>query len=189
MCTINAALTIYIDLLRSRLLGGRRRYILPSLSPSQPVIADENIICWGTFLNFYAFFAPQTQHSTAQSTPTSSKATTRRSEPDKASRQSWFEPTCRRAFIAVFSKRTKNSKYARPTKISNHCNHSQTSLGVMLPVHCSFSPSFLFRPCMQRPVRGRWSFWHLQVASLHLKPWTSLSASFIRILFNSCERA
>ena len=37
--------------------GGHRRYILPPLSPSQPVIADDNIICWETFLNFCAFFA------------------------------------------------------------------------------------------------------------------------------------
>ena len=54
-----------------------------------------------------------------------------------------------------------------------------------------FCPSFLFRPCMRRPscFRGPWSSWHLQVARLHLKPWTSKSASFIRILFNFCSRA
>ena len=40
--------------------------------------------------------------------------------------------------------------------------------------------------------RSPWSSWHLQVASLHLKPWIFLSASFGRILFmfNSslCQR-
>ena len=36
----------------------------------------------------------------------------------QASRQNWRDPLCRRAFIqiAVFSKRTKKSKSARPTK-------------------------------------------------------------------------
>ena len=66
--------------------GGYRPYILPPLSPSQPAIADENMACWGTFLNFFAFFAPQAQHSTAQLTRTSSKASTRRSERDNASK-------------------------------------------------------------------------------------------------------
>ena len=56
-------------------------------SPSQPVIAGENIICWGTFLKYVAFFAPQAQHCTAQSTRTSSEASTLRSERDNASKQ------------------------------------------------------------------------------------------------------
>ena len=33
-----------IDLLRSRLSGGHPRYILPPLSPSQPVIVGDNIL-------------------------------------------------------------------------------------------------------------------------------------------------
>ena len=37
--------------------GGHARHILPIPSPSQPVIADEEITCWGTLLNFFAFFA------------------------------------------------------------------------------------------------------------------------------------
>ena len=37
--------------------GGQARHILPTLSPSQPVIADEEIICWGTLPKFKAFFA------------------------------------------------------------------------------------------------------------------------------------
>ena len=51
--------------------------------------------------------------------------------------------------------------------------------------------SFLFRTCIRRPgcFRGPWSTWHLQVASWHLKPWNSLSASFIRIFFNPSLRA
>ena len=44
--------------------GGHARYILPPLRPF--VVADENIISGGTFLNFFAFFAPQAQPSTAQ---------------------------------------------------------------------------------------------------------------------------
>ena len=37
--------------------GGHARVILPTLSPSQPVIADDEIICWGTLPKFFAFFA------------------------------------------------------------------------------------------------------------------------------------
>ena len=32
------------------------RYVLLPLSPSQPVIAHDNIICWGTLLNLFACF-------------------------------------------------------------------------------------------------------------------------------------
>lgn len=41
---------------RSRLLRGHARDILPPLSPSQPEIADDNITCWGTFLNSFPFY-------------------------------------------------------------------------------------------------------------------------------------
>ena len=44
----------YFDLAH---LGGHARHILPPFSPSRPVFADEEIICWGTLLNFFAFFA------------------------------------------------------------------------------------------------------------------------------------
>ena len=93
-------------------LGGHGRYFFPPLSPSRPVIADEKIIFWGTFLNFFAFFAPQALHSTAHPI-----------QPAQA--DNWLEPACRRAFIqrAEFSKRTKKSKSAWPTKIYNY-SHS-----------------------------------------------------------------
>ena len=48
------------------------------LGPSQPVIANAEILCWGTFQNLFAFFC---KHST------SNRASTRRSERDKASKQ------------------------------------------------------------------------------------------------------
>ena len=69
------------------------------ISPSQPLIADDNIICWGTFLNFFASYIPV-----------------------------YFVPST----------------------------------------------------CMRRPgwYPRAWSSWHLQVLSLHLKSWTSVSASF-----------
>ena len=84
--------------------------------------------------------------------------------------------------LAVFSKRSKISKYPRPTKIYNH---SQSRLAVMLPATLLLL-SFLFRPCMRRPdcFRGPWSSWNLQVASLQLKTRPSLSASVVRIWFN-----
>ena len=155
-------------------------------------------------MNFFAFFAPQAQHSTAQhsaaqSTRTSSKASTRRSERDNAaSRQSRLEPARHRAFIqlAVFSKRTsKKSKSPRPTNIyTSMQNHSQSTSLCWCDVACTllFLSVLSIRPCMRRPrcFRGPWSSWHLQVASLHLKRWTSPSASsfaFYSIL--PCERA
>ena len=49
--------TTHIDVLDLAHFGGHPRYILAPLIPSHPVIAEENIICWGTFLNFFAFFA------------------------------------------------------------------------------------------------------------------------------------
>ena len=41
-------------------------------------------------------------------------------------------------------------------------------------------PFYAFRTCGRRPgcYPEAWSSWHLQVVSLHLKSWTSLSASF-----------
>ena len=127
-------ITIGLPYLDLAYFGGIRQYILPSLSPSQPVIADESIICWGTFLNLFAFFAPQAQHSTVNTHKQQKQVRADQSATTQAGRQRWLEPACRGAFtqLAVFSKR-KKSKSARPTKIYNHCNHSQSSLlaGVM----------------------------------------------------------
>ena len=63
--------------------GGHRRYFLPPLSLYLLVI----IFRWGTFLNFFAFFAPQAQRNTVQLIRTSSKASTPRSERNNASKQ------------------------------------------------------------------------------------------------------
>ena len=89
----------YVDL---AYFGGHRRHNLPPLRPAQPVIADEEIICWGT-LNLFVFFVPGT--------------------------------------------------------------------------------------CMRRPgwYPQAWSSWHLQVVSLHLISWTSLSASFAFCSILPCE--
>ena len=87
------------------------------------------------------------QHSTAQRSPPAQAAEQVRADQSattQASIQSWLEAACRRAFIqlVVFSKRTKKSKSARPTRMYNH---SQSSLaGVMLPVHCSSLRPFYF---------------------------------------------
>ena len=43
----------YLDLAH---FEGHARGVLPPLSPSQPVIADEEIICWGILPKFFAFF-------------------------------------------------------------------------------------------------------------------------------------
>ena len=76
---------------------------LSALSPSQPVIADENIICEGIFLELFAF-APQAQHSTAkpvQLAQAAKKASTRRSERNNARKQSWLEPVRRRGIYTA----------------------------------------------------------------------------------------
>ena len=83
--------------------------ILPPFSFSQPVIAEEKII-WGTYLNFLPFFAPHTQHSTAQSTRTSSKAIPRRSDRDNASKQSWLDPACRGVYAAHCSQNVRSNR-------------------------------------------------------------------------------
>ena len=64
--------------------------------------------------------------------------------------------------------------------------------------HCSISPSFWllntwhrvsFRACMRRPGCCSGASRHLQVVSLHLKSWTSLSASSAFCSILPCERA
>ena len=90
----------------------------------------------------------------------------------QASRQSWLEPAYRRAFIVKALVRWATGKRAGVM-------HERFAYKLL------FSPSYLFRPCMRRQgcFRGPWSSWHLQIVSLNLKPWTSLSASFTHILF------
>ena len=161
--------TSRLNSLRCRLL---RRKPSPYSPSSQPFSACKlptiEHYLWGNLPECLRFLrsASAAQLSTAQSTRTSSKASTRRSERDnvskQASRQRWLEPACRRAFVqlAVFSKRTKKSKYARPTKTYNHCNHSQSRLaGVTSPVHCtllytalSLHPFYFVHACVVRVV-------------------------------------
>ena len=169
---------VVIELLRR--LGRHARHILPPLRPCQPVNAGENVICWETFMKLFAFPITQQQHCTAPSICTRIQASTRRPERDKARKHTEFvraSSTSSNSYTARCVLKTKQEiKSAR-----------LTTAGVMLPEHCSFSPSFLFRPCMRRPgcFRGPTSSWHLQVAGMHLKPKTSLHASFISIWFNS----
>ena len=44
--------------------GGHAPHTLSSLSPAQPVIADEEIICWGTFLKFFMYILYQVHAGT-----------------------------------------------------------------------------------------------------------------------------
>ena len=131
-------------------LRGHRRYFLPALSPYQAVIADDNVICWGTSLNFLAFFAPQAQRSTAQHNPSFNphkqqsqyapiSARQRKQADSVGSSQHVVEHLYS---SIVFSKQTKKSKSARPTKRHNHCNHSQSGLRSLL-TGILFSFSFL----------------------------------------------
>ena len=130
----------------------------------------------------------------------SSKARTCRSERDNASKQSWRQPACRRAFteLPVFSKPSKKSnlpglkKYTAPREAADLvCCANYVPLFPILILgskiqHCSFSPSFLCISYMHA-TSGLFSWsmelsCHLQGVSLRLKSWTSLSASFILVL-------
>ena len=109
----------------------------------------------------YCTTVPQAQHSTAQSQPAQSrKASTSRSECDNASKQTGLArvSTCRRSYVqhGEFSKRTKTSKSARPTKIHHYPNSDGGVMreGLAFSVdlskisryaqHCSFSPPFFY---------------------------------------------
>jgi len=109
--------------------------------------------------------ASQAQHSTAQRSQPAQQAAKQvradHSAATQACRRSWLAPACRRAYIqiAVSSKRTNKSTYARPTK-AWWCDARRVCLYTVL-----FSPSFLFLPYMRRPgcFGGPWSAWHLQL--------------------------
>ena len=111
--------------------------------------------------------ASQAQHSTAHRSQPAQQAAKQvradHSAATQACRRSWLAPACRRAYIqiAVSSKRTNKSTYARPTK-AWWCDARRVCLYTVL-----FSPSFLFRPCMRRPgcFGGPWSAWHLQLTT------------------------
>ena len=88
------------------------------------------------------------QHSAGQSTRTSSKARTRRSERDNASKQadrigSSEHVVGRRAFmqLAVFAKRRNQNLPGLKKYTTIHKG------GVILSVHCSFSPSYFVHAC------------------------------------------
>ena len=104
----------------------------------------------GNLFEFICFicFASTSQHSTAQSTRTSSKASGRRSERDNASRQSWLEPACRRGIYTARCVFKANEKIETCPAYKSIQPLTNSLADVMLPVHCSFSPSFLIRSCM-----------------------------------------
>ena len=126
--------------------GGHRRYFLPPLSPSQPVIADVSIVCWGTFPNLFAVFAPQAHHSIAQHSavnlhkqrsqyvPITTSATT------PASTQSWLEPACRRGSsrCVINTNERRNPNLLGPQKY--RYNHSQRSLAEVVLFYTALSP-------------------------------------------------
>ena len=140
---VQKILVLFIDLLINlAYFGGHARHILSPLSPSQPVIADGNIICWGTFVNLFTLFSPQAQHSTAQSTRTSSKARTRRPERGNASMQTELAGASMPPSIFTARCVLKTcSKSAGPTKICNNSQHSLRVAGVMLSCELSKPPA------------------------------------------------
>ena len=148
----------------------------------KPVVSDEKKSCGGTFLIFFAFCCPQAQHSAAQ----------RSQSPHK--QQSKYAPIRARqrkqALTELAGARMSWSFCIARCVLKTNGETAifpayQSSLaGVMLPGHCSFSPSFLFRPCMRRPgcLRGPWEL--LAFASRQFAPKTvGHSVRFIRSHF------
>ena len=129
------------------------------LVPCQPVIADDNIRCWGTFRNFFSllsrlafffffflrfffsFFVTCIINSTSLSIYSSSASTTQHS-------------TAKRNHAC----KMQQTKYA-PVKV-------QIKRSMYVPVYT----------CMGGPgcFPGAWSSLHVQVACLHLKCWDNL---------------
>ena len=130
---------------------------------------------------------PQTQRSKAQSALHKAAKQVRadQSAITQASRQSWQELACRRALIllAAFSKRTKKSNLPGKNHTTTHKAAADSPL-FPISIKCntvfSLRHFYAFRTCMRRPgcflEHGALGFLH--VVSLHLKPWTSVSASF-----------
>ena len=139
------------------------------------------------------------KHSTAQ------HGRAQRSQPAKAAKQvradqsattharkqNRLEPACRRGIRTARCVLETNEEIAMCPAYKRIYNHSRSSLAdVMLPVHCSFSPSFLFRLCLRRPfvfvdhgARGTCK------SPVCIKNHRPLPASLNRILFNSSLRA
>ena len=132
---------------------------------------------------------PQSQHSSAQRSQPARQAAKQvradQSATTQASRRSWLALACRRAYSSLCS---QNEEIEICSVYKKYCWCGVMREGfVRYTARKTFFPPFLFRPYMLRPVcfGGPWSSWHLHVASLHRKQWTSLCDSVIRILINS----
>ena len=155
--------------------------------------------------HIYGIAVPQAQHSTAQHSTAQSARTKpqskyvpirvrQRKQADRVGKSR--ASTCRRGGIqhAEFSKRTKKSKSARPTRY----NYSH-SAGVMregfafsfdlCKINCSYS--VLCYICVQRPdcYPGAWGSWHLHLgicilasASRQVAPKRDLSVRFTSLV-------
>ena len=131
------------------------------------------------------------QHSTAQSAlhKAANQVRADHSATAQASRQNWQEPEYRQK-IRQLARRNRN--LPRPQKnipgtrymYCPYFSITTSTRYMLVPVaiqHCSFSLSFSCISYMHAAsglFHGAWSPWHLQVVSLHLKSWFSLSVSF-----------
>ena len=127
------------------------------------------------YLLQYHHRAASTQRCTAQRGQPAQQAAKQvradQSATTQACRRSWLVQACRRpiysSLCSVFSKQ-RNRNLLGLQKYCWWCDARRVCLYTAL-----FSPSL--RPgCF----RGRWISWHLQVASLHRKRWTSAIESF-----------
>ena len=114
--------------------------IFSHLCRSQPVIADDTIIGWGTSLNFFVFFGPQAQHSI-----TAQHSTAQRSQPAPAAKQVGADQSatthvsrqsCSSQHVAEHLRSSLRSQHERRNRNLpdlqkyTRYNHSQSSLTV-----------------------------------------------------------
>ena len=122
--------------------------------------------------------APQEQHSTAQSTPTSSKASTRRSERDNASKQTELARATMSSSIYTARcvlKTNEEIEICPAYKTYTSTIRKSSLAGVMLPVHCRTLPflSVLFSSSMRAaPTLFSWTMELLPSASRQFAPKT-----------------
>ena len=140
----------------------------PTSQPFSPVIADEEVVSWGTPLKFFAFFA------TFLFSLFSLLLLSLRVLLAGKSISLFF--SCCSAWM-----RTSQTVFFSHFFVFSGFFFVRTTYKYIVR-----TSSVLFCPYMRRPgcFCGPWSSWHLQVASLSRKPWTSLCDSVTRMLFN-----
>ena len=164
-----------------------------------------NFCFWGPFFTCTSLeHLPQTQHSKAQSALHKSAKQLRdyQRATTQASRRSWREVACRTftQFAALSKRINRNTRGKNIRPLTKHLKLVWCAEDLPLfPITRRYNTAlslrhfYVFRTCMRRPgdFLGAWSSSILQAVSLHLRSWTSLSASlafcFVLYVLNDCS--